>query len=529
MRLLSLSGPSVQSPESPTGSPSTSSPAVVSTLSMTWLWALAVLTVALVVACDRVPLTSPTGSTISLSIDKSVLPINGQATVTAVVTETSGTAVHNGTTVTFQSSLGRTDPIEAQTVNGKAVVTFLAGTISGTASIQAFSGGARTSGNGSSGGIEVRIGTAGADRIGIRTEPNNIPVSGGTVVVIASLFDAGGNPIINTPLTFTSDFGTLSSNSATTDTNGEARVSLTTNRTTTITVTAGPKSQTFNLNALNPPSVTLICGGGTSGNSSASVGVPVNCSITTTASGNSSSTAPIQNVTINWGDGSGEQPVGVNSTTAVSHTYSNTGVFVVTAAATDANSQRGTAVFTLTVTRAIPTVALAVSSGNTSVGVPVTFTVTPPANPPVPTASVVLDFGDGTSRNFGAVYATQSASKSYGSPGSYVASATVTDVVGTRNTTTQAVRVNPPGQPSVALAQIGTLSGGCGVFTVSAAAPDGATITNVSVRQSDSNDAFYSASSGGTFTRCGLAANNILIGSATDSFGQTATTSLLVR
>ena len=49
------------------------------------LFAVAALTIAVVVACDQMPLTSPTGSTISLSIDRSILPLNGQATVRAVV------------------------------------------------------------------------------------------------------------------------------------------------------------------------------------------------------------------------------------------------------------------------------------------------------------------------------------------------------------------------------------------------------------------------------------------------------------
>ena len=75
----------------------------------------------------------------------------------------SGTPVHNGTTVTFQPSIGRTDPVDAQTVNGIATVTFLAGGVSGTGFIHAFSGGARTgSGNASSGGVEVTIGAAAA-------------------------------------------------------------------------------------------------------------------------------------------------------------------------------------------------------------------------------------------------------------------------------------------------------------------------------------------------------------------------------
>ncbi len=37
---------------------------------MARLFAVAALTIAVVVACDQMPLTSPTGSTISLSIDQ---------------------------------------------------------------------------------------------------------------------------------------------------------------------------------------------------------------------------------------------------------------------------------------------------------------------------------------------------------------------------------------------------------------------------------------------------------------------------
>src|SRR5262245_24966595 len=187
MSLLSLSGLLVQSSSSPSR-PSSASPQYIL---LTRLWVIAVLTVVGVVSCDRVPLTSPTGSTISISIDREILPIGGTATVTAVVTEISGTPVHNGTTVTFQTSIGRTDPGEAETVNGKAIATFFAGSVSGAGVIHAFSGPARTgSGNSSGGGATVRIGTAGAERVAVRSEPLNVPVTGGTVTVIATLFDA---------------------------------------------------------------------------------------------------------------------------------------------------------------------------------------------------------------------------------------------------------------------------------------------------------------------------------------------------
>ena len=48
---------------------------------LTRLWAIAVLTVGVVVACDKVPLTSPTGSTINVNVDQTTLPKIGRAHV----------------------------------------------------------------------------------------------------------------------------------------------------------------------------------------------------------------------------------------------------------------------------------------------------------------------------------------------------------------------------------------------------------------------------------------------------------------
>src|SRR5690349_22176770 len=76
---------------------------------------VACVTVLLGAACDSVPLTSPTGSTITMTSDQSVLPLNGTATLRAVVIESAGTAVQNGTVVTFNPTLGSVNPIEART------------------------------------------------------------------------------------------------------------------------------------------------------------------------------------------------------------------------------------------------------------------------------------------------------------------------------------------------------------------------------------------------------------------------------
>ena len=84
-------------------------------------------------ACDKVPLTAPSGTTIRLYTNTQVLPVNGTAQITASVLETGGWPVQNGTVVTFTTSLGSVTPAEATTTDGKVTVIFNAGSVSGTA------------------------------------------------------------------------------------------------------------------------------------------------------------------------------------------------------------------------------------------------------------------------------------------------------------------------------------------------------------------------------------------------------------
>ena len=91
-------------------------------------------------ACDKATLVGPINSMISLSATSLVVPPGGTTTLTATVLENSGQPVPNGTTVRFTTSLGRVDPIEAQTTNGVATAVFVAGADSGTAEIRAISG-----------------------------------------------------------------------------------------------------------------------------------------------------------------------------------------------------------------------------------------------------------------------------------------------------------------------------------------------------------------------------------------------------
>ena len=69
-------------------------------------------------ACEKVPLLVPTASLVTVSVSRTVLPIDGTAQVVATVTESSGTPVHNGTVVTFMTTLGAVEPSVAPTMNG---------------------------------------------------------------------------------------------------------------------------------------------------------------------------------------------------------------------------------------------------------------------------------------------------------------------------------------------------------------------------------------------------------------------------
>nr|MBA3271261.1 Ig-like domain-containing protein [Acidobacteriota bacterium] len=195
------------------------------------------------VACDKVALLAPTGSTVTLSISSTSVASNGTAEVIATVIESAGTPVHNGTEVTFQSSVGQVDPAVVRTEGGIARTTFRANGASGTARVTAFSGGARAT------DVEVLVGGAAASTVNVRTDPSSVPQNGGTVQVIATVRDISGNSLPSAQVVFTSDNGALAANSALTDQNGEARTTLTTNRQTVVRASvAGREAQsTVNL------------------------------------------------------------------------------------------------------------------------------------------------------------------------------------------------------------------------------------------------------------------------------------------
>ncbi|MGE0361207.1 MAG: PKD domain-containing protein [Vicinamibacterales bacterium] len=342
-------------------------------------------------ACDKVPLLAPTNSSIRLVANVSVLPTNGSTEITAVVIESAGTPVQNGTVVTFTSSLGTVEPREARTTNGQVTVRYNSGSQSGSAKIGAFSGGSKSD------DLEILVGAAAAGAITVRANPAQVPTTGGTAEIVATVVDTGGNALRGAPVTFSTDFGQLSQATAITDAAGEARTQLTTVVKSKVTARVGggssAPSATVDVDARNAPAVVLAVNGTTN---FAEVFIPAVISLEPP----STSTAnAIREVILNLGDGTVRNLGALLVKTTVSHTWTRTGTYTVTATATDVANFSATTSVAVTVTEQITvpvTIQPTVSLGSRVV----TFNasaVSPNQTVTGPVRIYEWDFGDGSS------------------------------------------------------------------------------------------------------------------------------------
>jgi hypothetical protein len=396
------------------------------------------LLLASVAACDKVPLTAPTGSTVSISTNATILPINGTAELTATVIESAGTFVQNGTVVTFTTNLGTLEPAEARTNGGRATVRLHAGTRSGTATIRAVSGSATGSGETTlSNEVQIAIGGAAAGRVAISANPTNVSATGGSSVVTAVVFDTSGNRIQGVPVSFSTTAGSLSAAVVVSDANGEARTTLSTTRTATVTATVGGGGDgavapaTVEITAIAAPVVTV-----TPSTTSPFTNQPVSFTITATAAEGTA----IRTVTIDYGDGRAPDVLG--PTTSVSRVYTSPGTYTIRVTAEDNNGSRGTGSTTIVVQATPPPIVNMSASPNVvTTGQTVTFsiTVTSQGGGPTPIIqSVFWEFGDGNT----ATTSGTSRPHIYGVSGNMLARATVRFTDGSSAVGETPVRVN---------------------------------------------------------------------------------------
>ena len=390
-------------------------------------------------ACDKVPLLAPTESTIILSSNTTTLAINGTAEIIATVIESAGTPVHNGTTVTFTASVGVIEPRDARTDNGIARAIFRAGTQSGAARVGAFSGSARAE------EVEILVGGAAAQTVALRLDPPSVPQTGGTVQVIALVSDVSGNRLPGAPVVFSADNGSLASSTGLTDLNGEARTTLTTSRQTIVRASVADKSGEATVQVVNLPTVSISVASG----STPLVGQPVSFTVTPTTPAGTSN--PIQNVVVDFGDGTPTVSLGaIAAATPVSHFYSRADTYTVTATVTDTAGQRNTTSTVVAVQRPVVIVSVVPSATIGQVGTAITFTVsiTNPSN--VPIQRVQLSYGDGTPPvTLGPTGGTTQ--KTYTTSGTFTARATATDQAGTTYEGSAAVTIAPSAAFNVTL------------------------------------------------------------------------------
>ena len=339
------------------------------------LLALLALPLALVAACDKVPLLAPTGSVITLLAQTSTVSLNSEVVIIATVIENgqaagptgtgsgtgtgtttrtgAGTPVQNGTLITFTTTIGRIEPAEARTHNGQVTVKLITAGTSGNATITAYSGGA------SAQLTNLKIGTAAAKTVSVTTTPQSLGVSGGTTQVVASVVDEGGSPIGGVPVTFATDKGSITPSTVTTDSNGTATATLTTTATAKITATVGALSGTSTV-TVSARSLTSF----TASPSSASAGTPIIFTVTPAAGAN------ISNVHVDFGDGFSTDTGAIGAAAPVPHTYTRTGNYTATATV----SGDGGSLSTNVIIGALG-VTLSASPSSPTVNSPVTFTV----------------------------------------------------------------------------------------------------------------------------------------------------------
>ena len=380
-------------------------------------------------ACDKMPLLAPAGTVITIFPTATNVPANGSTEIVATVIENgttatppanggttgststtgSGTPVHNGTLVTFTTTLGRIEPTEARTTNGQVRVRFFGNGQSGQATITAFSGGA-------SGTFEnLMVGSAAAERVLISASPQTLGPAGGTTQITARVEDTSGSPLVGIPVTFSTNAGQLSATSASTDDSGVARTTLNTTRESTVTANVAGKTAELTI-GLNPRTGVTITGPTTS----VSAGLPASFTVGV------GQTANVRDVTVDFGDGSVRSLGALSGSTTVQHTYTVPDTYSVSATATEASGFTERVSTSVTILPAQPPGVTVIPSTTTPT---VNQIITLTANVSGATSTILeyqWDFGDGTT----ATTTGPQITKSYSTVGTKVIRVTVVQAVG---------------------------------------------------------------------------------------------------
>jgi len=350
------------------------------------VWSLALLAGLLFIGCDKVPLLAPPESTITVTSSSKVVQANGKTEIRAIVLESSGTAVQNGTTVLFTTTLGAVAPTEARTTNGVATSEFVANGESGTAVVKAISGGAVSD------DLSLTVGAAAAGRVVVTASPNQIS-SGGSSTITAKVTDTSGNSLIGVSVAFSTDNGSLSGSSATTSANGEAQVTLTTTRDATVTATVGAAGESGAPSGTAKVTVGALPEIAIAVSATPVEGAPVTFTITVTET---TATERFQSLVVDFGDGATSDTLS-GGTQSVAHIYGSSGTFTVVVTGTSASgaTKRVTTVVSVAEVLPVSVVITRLPADPTiNMNIPVTFSAAAVGATPT---TCSWTFGDGSS------------------------------------------------------------------------------------------------------------------------------------
>lgn len=348
-------------------------------------------------SCAKVPLLAPSGTVINLTVGSATAGLNSNVSIIAVLIESgtqsstgtgtastsssttgAGTPVQDGTVVSFTTSIGTIEPAEVKTTNGKVAVVLKTTGESGTATITAYSGGAKST-------AQIKIGAVNAKTVTVSASPQNLPSTGGSTTISALVVDDSGNGLAGATVIFSTTKGSLSSASALTGSNGVATVTLVTTAAADVTATVAAISGKATIGVASRATLTLTV---PTSSQTVSTAVPFTVS-------NGTAGTTLTNVVITYGDGASKAIGLLSGSQTVTHFYSSTGIFDISVSGLDPDGVPATQFGQIAVTGL--TVGLTGPSTTPVVrGTSATFTATVTPS----TASIQYydwDFGDSTS------------------------------------------------------------------------------------------------------------------------------------
>jgi serine protease len=180
-------------------------------------------------ATALVTFTPGAPANLALVAAPSTLQVGNLSVLTATVTDQFGNLVASGVVVSFTTNLGGAAPTAAATTNGVATAT-LSSTVAGLATVTATVGSLNAT-------ALVTFTPGPPANLSLAAAPSTLPVDDLSALT-ATVTDQFGNPVADgVVVSFTTSFGTLSSNSATT-VNGAATATLSSTLPGTAVVTA---------------------------------------------------------------------------------------------------------------------------------------------------------------------------------------------------------------------------------------------------------------------------------------------------